>query len=217
MHLRGWAVLFAQLLRSTFLLSIAGVLGATLLRRLMPYLNLPELAAVLPIGFVSLTGICCSLIASRLLQGLPALQCLPVSTGYLALILCLVLLVPGFTACALASVVHEVAPEFGLTIPLYVMPVLAIVPVLSIPWNSATSGSSIVTNNSRWGPLLQLATWPLWTGSFGALALTKLLPRWFGTLAILLTLSCGLVGYFIVRARIRGNFGDAGEAGCRPY
>lgn len=206
-HLRGWTVSVAQLLRSTLLLCLAGVACITLLRQLMPYLDLPELRPLLPIGFVSLTGIVGSLMSRRLLQALPALQCLPIRTDHLAMILCLILLAPGFTACAIASAVHWLAPELGLAIPLYVLPVLAIVPALSIPWNNMTANKSVITRISRWSPLLQLATWPLWTGSFSALALTKLLPTWFGTLAILLTLSCGLIGYFNVRARIRGGYG----------
>jgi len=123
---------------------------------------------------------------------------LPVRTGHLASILCMVLLAPGFTACLIASAAHSLWPALGLATPSYVLPVLAIVPALSLPWNNAAPDSPISNRMSRWGPLLQLATWPLWAGSFGALALTKLLPSWFCALAIALTLSCALSSYFAI-------------------
>ncbi len=204
--LHGWSVLFAQLLQSTLWLCLLATVGGTLLRRLIPALDLPQLTSVLPVLFVSATGIGSSLVARRCLRALPALQCLPISTHRLALVLCAIPLLPALAACAVATLVHSWLPSFGVAIPIYVLPVFAIVPPLSAAWTRATSSRAVATHISRWAAILQLATWPLWAGSFGALALTNLLPPWFGALAVVSTLASAPIGYFMMRARIRAGY-----------
>lgn len=206
--LHGWSVLFVQLLQSTLWLCLLATLGGTVLRRLVPALDLPQLTSVLPVLFVSATGICCSLVARRCLRALPALQCLPISTHRLALVLCAIPLLPALAACAVATLVHSWLPSLGVAIPIYVLPVFAIVPPLSAAWTRAASSHAVATHISRWAAILQLATWPLWAGSFGALALTNLLPPWFGPLAIVLTIASAPIGYVMMRARIRAGYAD---------
>lgn len=196
-------MLLTRVARSTAVLSIAGTLGVTLVRRVAPLLDLPELQAALPVAFVSIVGMCGSLIARPFLQALPALRLLPVRTAHLAMLLALALLAPGFAACAVASVVHALDGRFGLAIPLYVTPALAIVPALSMPWRDAVSDSADIV--ARWSAALQLVTWPFWAASFGSLALTRLLPSWFGLLAASLTAGATAFCYYMAYDRVSGG------------
>ncbi|HEX2676734.1 MAG TPA: hypothetical protein VHM19_08845, partial [Polyangiales bacterium] len=124
-HLRGWPVLLMQWTRSVLLLALVSVV---LISFIKPQVRLLQQA--LPWLFVSVTGAVGAILGRRWLRSLGALQCLPIRSSMLALVVCLALMAPVAFACLAATVVNAIVPEWGLAIPVYMIPVFAIVPAL---------------------------------------------------------------------------------------
>jgi hypothetical protein len=213
-RLRGWAVIVAQLAKTTALLTLVSIAVAPVIRRYFPALDMhPRLASVLPMLFVSATGVTGSLLARRWLNAIRALQILPIRDSYLALIMCTVLLTPSLVACVVATCVSRVVPGWGADIPLFMFPVFAIVPAFLVPWQNVEASSGVASTVQQWSPVAQIAIWPIWTGSFAGFALTELIPAWFGVLAVIITLVFAVTGYLMVWVRIRAGTGLDGTAG----
>jgi hypothetical protein len=206
--LRGWPSLFAQLLRTTALLTLACILCGTAVRHYLPGLNI-----VLPLLFVSAAGTAGALLARRWLNAVGVMQCLPVSDRMIAFIVCVTLTVPGLVACLVSTAVQWLTPSWGVAVPLYMIPVFVIIPMLLTPWRTVESGNSVASSIQQWSPVIQLALWPAWAGSFFSLALTKLLPSWFGVLAAVLTIGVALIGYYGVLTGVRAGLGLERSAG----
>jgi len=141
------------------------------------------------------------------LRSLGALQCLPIRSSMLALVVCLALMAPVVVASVAATVVNSIVPDWGITIPLYMIPVFAIVPALEISWYPVQTNSAVASAVQQWTPIMQVVAWPLWTGSFMSLELTRLLPAWFGVLAVGAAAVLALVAYTRVLLRIRSGLG----------
>jgi hypothetical protein len=200
--LKGWSVLITQLMRSTALLALACVAAIAALRVLFPVLD-----TVLPQIFVSIAGIAGALLARRWVFAVGAMQCLPIGRHALALIVCVVLMVPGIFTCLLAAAAHQVNPAWGVPIPLIFIPVFTIIPALTVPWKTPESSHVIASTAQRWAPMFQLAIWPLWAAPFLSLAFTKLPLPWFNFVAVAILLVFAATGYFAVLLHIRSGTG----------
>jgi hypothetical protein len=200
--LKGWGVLVTQLTRSTALLALACVSAITTARILLPALN-----PVLPQLFVSIAGIAGALLARRWMLAVGAMQCLPIGQRTLALIVCVVLMVPGIFTCLFAAAAHQVNSAWGVPIPLIIILVFTIIPALMVPWQSVESSHSVASTLQRWTPMFQLAMWPLWAVPFLSLPPTKLYPSWFNIVAVAILLVFAGIGYFAVLLHIRSGSG----------
>jgi hypothetical protein len=209
-RLRGWTVIVAQLVKTTVLLTFVSIIAVTVVRRYFP--SLDTLASVLPMLFVSATGVTGSLLARRWLNAIRALQILPIRDSFLAFATCVALLTPALIACVVATGVSGLVPGWGIQIPLFMFPVFGIVPALFVPWRNTETSSGVASSIQQWSPVFQIAIWPIWTGSFAPIAITKLIPAWVGALAVAIALVFAAIGYFIVWARIREGMGLDGTA-----
>jgi hypothetical protein len=123
----------------------------------------------------------------------------------LALLICLALMAPVVLTSLAATAVNAVVPEWGIAIPVYMVPVFAIVPALEISWYRVETNHAIPTALQQWSPIMQIVAWPLWTGSFMSLELTRLMPKWFEMTAVAAAAVLALVAYGLVLQRIRSG------------
>jgi hypothetical protein len=207
-HFSGWSVLVIQWMGSLLLMAFASVVVVSIVR---PHVHVLQQA--LPWVFVSITGAVGTMVARRWLCSVRALLCLPIRRSTLALIVCLALMAPVVVSSALATAVNMVVPEWGIAIPLYMLPVFAIVPALEMSWHRPQATQAVPNAVQQWSPIMQLVAWPLWTGSFMSLELTRLLPGWFDILAISAAAVLAVVAYLVVLGRLRagaalGGFGE---------
>jgi hypothetical protein len=211
--LSGWSLLFVQMFKPIAMLSLASVVGVTLLRWGLPALDrLPQLAVGLAAAYVSVTGVVGVFIVRRWLGAFRVLQVLPMRDSSLALMMWASLIVPSFFACLAASAVHAVMPSWGLHIPYFMYPLFALVPLFFIPAAvESSAGASAAVH--QWSPVIQIALWPLWAGAFSSMALTKVVPIWLSVLAIVVTIVCSAVGYWLVYSRVRSGAGLERAAG----
>ena len=200
--LRGWLVLVAQLLRATLVLAIASIIVITLVRRYFPLLTV-----ALPMLYASIVGVAASVFARRWLHVIRTLQCLPISDAALALVACLVLTAPALLTCLAAAAVHWLVPAWGIAMPLFMIPVFALIPALMLPWQSVETSHAVASSIQQWSPVLQIAAWPLWTGSLMSIALTKLMPVWFDVFAVAMTVAFAALAYCLMLVRVRSGFG----------
>ena len=200
-RLRGWPVLVAQWVGNVFLLAFASVVLISIVR---PHAGV--LRDVLPWLFVSVTGAAGSLLGRSWLRGVGALRCLPIRSDALALILCAVLAAPMAVAGVAATVVNAIVPEWGLAIPLYMVPVFAMAPVAGISMMRVQSNHPVPRAIQEWLPTMQLVGWPLWAGSFMSV-LARWYPAWFAIAAAGATVLFATVAYFVVFTRIRSGAG----------
>jgi len=199
---RGWLVLASQLLRTSLILAVSSIFVITLVRWYYPLLNL-----FLPMIYASVVGVAGAVFARRWLLVIRTLQCLPISDAALALVACLVLTAPAFLTCLAAAAVHSLVPEWGIAMPLYMLPVFALIPALMLPGQAAETGSATASSIQQWTPVMQIAAWPIWTGSLMSMTLTKRMPVWFDVLAIALTVAFAAIAYFMMLWRVRAGFG----------
>jgi hypothetical protein len=80
-------------------------------------------------------------------------------------------------------------------------------------WHRPQATQAVPNAVQQWSPIMQLVAWPLWTGSFMSLELTRLLPGWFDILAISAAAVLAVVAYLVVLGRLRagaalGGFGE---------
>jgi hypothetical protein len=125
----------------------------------------------------------------------------------LALVVCLALMAPVVLTSVAATAVNAVVPEWGIAIPLYMVPVFAIVPALEISWYHVETSHPVASAVQQWTPIMQIVAWPLWTGSFLSLALTRLMPAWFEIIAVGAAAVLAVVAYGMVLSRIRSGVG----------
>ena len=199
---RGWSVLVMQSIRSIFLLAFASIVVISIVR---PQVHM--LQQTLPWVFVSVTGAVGTILGRRWLRSVGALRCLPIRTSMLALVICLALMAPVVFASVAATAVNAVVPEWGIAIPLYMVPVFAIVPALEISWYHVETSHPVASAVQQWTPIMQIVAWPLWTGSFLSLALTRLMPTWFEMTAVGAATVLAVVAYGMVLSRIRSGAG----------
>ncbi len=146
-----------------------------------------------------------TIIGRRWLRSVRALQCLPIRTPMLALIICLALMAPVVLTSLAATAVNAVVPEWGIAIPLYMVPVFAIVPALEISWYRVESNHAVPTALQQWSPIMQMIAWPIWTGSFMSLEFTRLMPKWFEMTAVAAAAALAVLAYGIVLQRVRSG------------
>lgn len=199
---RGWPVLVVQWLRAILLLAVASTVMISFVR---PQVHVFQQA--LPWIFVSVTGAVGTIIGRRWLRSVRALHCLPIRTPVLALIICLALMAPVVLTSLAATAVNAVVPGWGIAIPLYMVPVFAIVPALEISWYRVETNHAIPSALQQWTPIMQIVAWPLWTGSFMSLELTRLMPKWFEMIAVAAAAVLAVVAYASVLTRIRSGVG----------
>jgi hypothetical protein len=199
---RGWPVLVLQWLRAIFLLAFGSIVVISIVR---PHVHVLQQA--LPWIFVSVTGALGTMLGRRWLRSVRALQCLPIRSSMLALVICLALMAPVLLASVAATAVNAVVPAWGIAIPLYMVPVFAIVPALEISWNRVETNHAVSSAVQQWSPIMQIVAWPLWTGSFMSLALTRLMPEWFEVTAVGAAVVLAAVAYSVVLTRIRSGTG----------
>ena len=199
--------------KSIALLTVGGVVGITLLRWGVPVLDRsPAIGLGLAVGYVSITGVVSAFIVRRWLGAFRVLQLLPIRDSSLALMTWAFLMAPSLLACVAASGVYAVQPSWGLHIPSFMYPLFAIVPVFFVPISVPTSAGAAAAVQ-QWSPILQIALWPLWAGAFSSMALTKVMPEWFGMLAIVVAIVFAIVGYWFVYSRVRSGEGLEPTAG----
>lgn len=196
----GWPVLVLQWMRAIFLLAFASIVVISIVR---PQVHVLQQA--LPWIFVSVTGAVGTIIGRRWLRSVRALQCLPIRTPTLALLICLALMAPVVLTTLAATAVNAAVPEWGIGIPVYMVPVFAIVPALEISWYRVETNHAIPSTLQQWSPIMQIVAWPLWTGSFMSLELTRLLPKWFEMTAVAAAAVLAVVAYGLVLQRIRSG------------
>jgi hypothetical protein len=199
---RGWPVLVLQWLRAISLLAFGSIVVISIVR---PHVHVLQQA--LPWIFVSVTGALGTMLGRRWLRSVRVLQCLPIRSSMLALVVCLALMAPVALSSLAATAVNAVVPAWGITIPLYMVPVFAIVPALEISWNRVQASHAVPNALQQWSPLMQVVAWPLWTGSFMSLELTRLLPAWFAVIAVAVAAVLAVVAYSVVLVRIRSGSG----------
>ena len=202
-HLRGWPVLVAPWVRSTILMALVSVVAISFVR---PHVHFFQQA--LPWIFVSVTGAVGTILGRRWLLSVPALLCLPIREGTLALIVCFALMAPVVVTSVVATAVNALVPGWGIAVPLYMAPVFAIVPAFKMSWQGGMESTHPVPSAiQRWTPTLQLAAWPLWTGPFMSLELTRLMPAWFDLIAVGAAAVLAVVAYHTAFSRIRSGVG----------
>ena len=114
---------------------------------------------------------------------------------------------PVVLASLAATAVNAIVPAWGLAIPLYMLPVFAIVPALEIYWHGVQTSHPVPGALQQWSPILQIVSWPIWTGSFMSLELTRLMPAWFEIIAVGIAVVLAVVAYVAVLVRIRSGIG----------
>ena len=199
---RGWPVLLTQWMRGIFLLAFASIVVISIVR---PHVHVLQQA--LPWLFVSVTGAVGTILGRRWLRSIGALQCLPIRGSVLALIICLALMAPVVLTSVLATAVNALVPAWGIAIPLYMVPVFAIVPALEISWYPVQTNHAVPSAVQQWSPITQVVAWPIWTGSFMSLELTRLMPAWFELIAVGAGVLLAGVAYEMVLSRIRSGVG----------
>jgi hypothetical protein len=165
------------------------------------------MALALPMIFVSATGAAGTILSRRWYFAVRALQCLPIKDSTLAIIACGALIAPVLVTNLAATLIQWMVPQWGIAVPLYLLPVFAVIPALSVPWHKVESSGGIASTLQRWSPVLQVAAWPLWTGAFMSFALTKLMPVWFDLLALGMAVVLAVVAYAVILVRIRSGQG----------
>jgi hypothetical protein len=201
-HVSGWPVLLLEWMYTILVLALASIVVISIVR---PHVHL--LQQTLPWIFVSATGAIGSILARRWLRSVPALQCLPIRRSTLALIVCLALMAPVSLTSVLATAVDALVPGWGVSIPLYMVPMFAFVPAMQISWYSAQTSEPVASSVQQWSPLMQVIVWPLWTGGFMSLGLAHVLPRWFELIAVGSAAVLALIAYATVLRRIRSGVG----------
>jgi hypothetical protein len=69
------------------------------------------------------------------------------------------------------------------------------------------TNDAIASSIQQWSPIAQLVSWPLWTGAFMSLELTRLMPEWFEITAVGVAAVLAVVAYGVVLLRIRAGAG----------
>ena len=203
--LRGWSLLAADVARSTALLSIVGVIGASVARWLYPILDGPTPLIWL---WVSAVAVAACLQTRRWMNAVRSLRILPIGDHRLTLILYALLIVPGLTACLVATAAWHLWPRLGLHVPAYLLIVFLIAPVALAPWQRQRHAAAVAANSmQQWAPLMQQAAWPLWTGALGAFGGPHLMPAWFLSFLIVVAVVFTIAGYAALLAGIRAPEG----------
>ena len=168
-RLRGWAVILAEVARSSAVLSIIAIVGTTCVRWIYPVLD-----GVGPLAwlFVSAIAVGASLLTRRWMNAVRSLRLLPIGEHRLTFILYGMLIAPGSIACLMAMVAWHLSPRLGLDLPGYMFVVFLVAPVTLVPWQQQRHAAAATSNSAQeWAPLMQQAAWPMWVGavcSFGA-------------------------------------------------
>ena len=200
----GWSLIVADVARGTVVLSILAVAGVSLVRWLYP------IDAVMPVVwvFVSAVAVAACLQTRRWIQATRLLRLLPIDPHRLTLILYAILIVPGVTACLAAMGVQALVPQLGMAVPPYLLVVFLATPATVIPWQPQRYVASAAVNDvQQWAPLMQLAAFPMWSGSLCAFGGPHLMPAWF--LGIVATVAVGfaIASYFALLVGIRSPSG----------
>ena len=199
---RGWPVLVVRWLRTVVLLAVASIAVVSIVRPHVHLLQLP-----LPWLFVSTVGAAGAVLSNRWLRSVGALRCLPIRSGTLALIVCLASMAPVVVTSLAATAVNTIVPEWGITVPLYMTPVFAVVPALGISWQGVETNQPVPAAIRQWSPIIQMLVWPLSIGPFMSLALARHTPAWFEIIAMGLGVVIAGVAYLVVLKRIRSGAG----------
>lgn len=200
----GWSMIAADVARSTVVLSLVALGGVSLVRWLYP------LDAVMPVVwlFVSAVAVAACLQTRRWIQATRLFRLLPISPHRLALILYAILIAPGVTACLVATGVNALVPQLGMAVPPYLLVVFLATPVTVIPWQPQRYVASPAVNEvQQWAPLMQLAAFPVWSGSLCAFGGPHLMPAWFLGIIVALAVGFAIASYVALLVGIRSPSG----------
>jgi hypothetical protein len=200
----GWSMIVADVARGTIVLSLVALGGVSLARWLYP------IDAVMPVVwlFVSAVAVAACLQTRRWIQATRLLRLLPVNPHRLALILYAILITPGVTACLVAMGVNALMPQLGMAVPPYLLVVFLATPVTVIPWQPQRYVASAAVNEvQQWAPLMQLAAFPMWSGSLCAFGGPHLMPAWFLSIIALVAVGFAVASYFALLVGIRSPSG----------
>src|SRR6185295_933337 len=174
-------------------LSVVAAAGVSLARWLYP------IDAQMPVVwlFVAAVAVATSLQTRRWIQSTRLLRLLPINPHRLALILYAILIAPGTTACFVATGLHALVPQLGMAVPVYLLIVFLATPVIVIPWQAQRyAGTRAASDLQQWAPLMQLAAFPLWSGSLSAFGGPHLMPAWFLSVVVLMAVGFAIASYF---------------------
>jgi hypothetical protein len=191
-----------QWMRMTLIVAFTSVVVVSVVR---PHVHFLQTA--LPWIFVSATGAVGTILGHRMLRSVRVLLCLPIRSSTLALIVCVALVSPLVVASLAATTVNAMVPAWGIAIPLYMIPVFGVVPALQMSWRGVETNDAVASSIQQWSPIAQLVSWPLWTGAFMSLELTRLMPHWFQWAALAAGGGLLAVAYVGVLYRIRAGVG----------
>jgi hypothetical protein len=209
--LRGWSLLAADVARSTALLSIVALIGASVARWLYPILDGPIPFVWL---FVSAAAVAACLQTRRWMNAVRSLRILPIGAHRLTLILYALLIVPGTTACLVATAAWHLSPRLGLNVPAYMLIVFLFAPIALAPWQRQRHAAAAATNSvQQWAPLMQQAGWPLTAGALCSFGGPQLMPAWFLAFLIVIAIAFTIAGYVALLAGIRAPEGFERAAG----
>jgi hypothetical protein len=205
--LRGWTVLAVEVARSTALLSVVALAGASIVRASVARWLYPAIEGALVWVFVSAVAVATSFLTQRWMHAVRSMRLLPIGEHRLALILYFVLMTPGLVACLVAMGVHQLSPHWGLGIPLYMLVVFLVTPITLVPWQQRYTNAPVAHVVQQWAPLMQQAAWPLWAGALCAFGGPRLMPAWFLAFLLLIAIGLSIGGYVALLAGIRSPAG----------
>jgi hypothetical protein len=200
-HLRGWSALAMQWMRITFIVAFASVVLISIVR---PHVRVLQTA--LPWMFASATVAVGTLLGQRLLRSIRLLMCLPIRTSTLALVICVAVVSPAVVASLAATAVNAIVPQWGIAIPLYMVPAFAAIAVLQLSWKGVETNAPVPAAIQQWSPILQLVAWPPLIG-FMSLGLARVMPHWFELVAVASAAVLVAVAYVSVLYRVRAGVG----------
>jgi hypothetical protein len=203
--LRGWSLIVVDVARGTALLSIVAVAGVSVVRWLYPIEPMQKPMVWL---FVSAVVVAACLQTRRWMQSTQSLRLLPIGHHRLTLVLYAILIVPGVSACLLATGVHALMPQLGIHVPFYLFVLFLATPATVIPWQPQRYvAASAVNGVQQWAPLLQVASLPLWSGSLFAFGVPRVMPAWFLIILIIVAVGFIVASYFALLLGIRSPAG----------
>jgi hypothetical protein len=209
--LRGWSLLAVDVARSTALLSIFAVIGASVARWLYPILSGPTPFVWL---FVSAVAVAACLQTRRWMNAVRSLRILPIGDHRLTLILYALLIAPGLTACLIATGAWHLSPQLGIDVPAYLLIVFLVAPVALAPWQRPRHAAAAAVNSvQQWSPLMQQAAWPISTGALCAFGGPHLMPAWFLGFLVVIAIAFTIAGYVALLSGIRAPEGFERGAG----
>ena len=199
---RGWTILLLEAGRTTALIGALILIATTVIDRAnAPWARTVLHGTVLWV-IISAIAVATTLSMRRWVEAVRSLRILPI-TGYrLALVLYLMMIIPGMLTCLLVSTAQRLSPHWGLDIPWYMLVVFLPAPVALIRWQRPAENDPHYLPR-HWNPALQAAVWPAWAGAFSAVRDLQFMSPWFFLYLAVIAASFSIIGYRAILAGIR--------------